>query len=87
MKHRYSDFIVNEIDMNGDVVWFRSELDNQTKWKNENIRETLPADLVNKLEKIDEEDRDQENDLVVPNAATIAKLEKMLGEEQTKKFV
>lgn len=73
--------------MNGDVVWFRSELDNQTKWKNENIRETLPADLVNKLEKIDEEDRDQENDLVVPNAATIAKLEKMLGEEQTKKFV
>jgi hypothetical protein len=28
MKHRYSDFIVNEIDLNGDVVWFRSELDN-----------------------------------------------------------
>ena len=81
MKHRYSDFIVNEIDMNGDVVWFRSELDNQNKWKTQNIRETLPADLVNKLEKIDEEDRDQENDLVVPNAAIIAKLEKMVGEE------
>lgn len=33
IKHRYSDFIVNEIDMNGDVVWFRSELNNQEKWK------------------------------------------------------
>ena len=42
MKHRYSDFIVNEIDLNGDVVWFRSELDNQNKWKVSNIRETLP---------------------------------------------
>jgi len=45
MKHRYSDFIVNEIDLNGDVVWFRSELDNQNKWKVSNIRETLPADI------------------------------------------
>lgn len=26
-KHRYSDFIVNEIDENGDVVWFKAETD------------------------------------------------------------
>lgn len=26
-KHRYSDFIVNEIDENGDVVWFKPETD------------------------------------------------------------
>ena len=24
-KHRFSDFIVNEIDQEGEVVWFRSE--------------------------------------------------------------
>ena len=26
-KHRYSDFIVNEIDEKGEVVWFRPETD------------------------------------------------------------
>ena len=26
VKHRYSDFIVNEIDPSGKVVWFQSEL-------------------------------------------------------------
>jgi hypothetical protein len=29
IKHRYSDFIVNEIDHNGNVVWFQSELGNE----------------------------------------------------------
>ena len=28
IKHRYSDFIVNEIDKHGEVVWFVSELGN-----------------------------------------------------------
>ena len=31
-KHRFSDFIVNEIDQEGEVVWFRAEEDLQ-KWK------------------------------------------------------
>ena len=31
-KHRFSDFIVNEIDEEGEVVWFRAEEDLQ-KWK------------------------------------------------------
>ena len=32
MKHRISDFIVNEIDENGKVVWFKSEIGNESKW-------------------------------------------------------
>jgi hypothetical protein len=32
IKHRFSDFIVNEIDQNGDVVWFQAET-NLQKWK------------------------------------------------------
>jgi hypothetical protein len=31
IKHRYSDFIVNEIGLNGDVIWFRPE-DDIAKW-------------------------------------------------------
>jgi hypothetical protein len=27
IKHRFSDFIVNEIDENGNVVWFKAETD------------------------------------------------------------
>lgn len=46
IKHRYSDFIVNEIDKHGEVVWFVSELGNQTKWKQENIKETLPESVL-----------------------------------------
>ena len=26
-KHRFSDFIVNEIDLEGEVVWFKPETD------------------------------------------------------------
>ena len=31
-KHRFNDFIVNEIDTEGEVVWFKPETDLQ-KWK------------------------------------------------------
>ena len=41
-KHRYSDFIVNEIDENGDVVWFKAETDLQ-RWKKANIDQTIPT--------------------------------------------
>lgn len=27
IKHRFSDFIVNEIDENGNVIWFKPETD------------------------------------------------------------
>lgn len=53
VKHRYSDFIVNEIDENGDVVWFRSELANQVKWSTANIRQTLPQSVMDKLSAVD----------------------------------
>lgn len=42
VKHRFSDFIVNEIDKNGDVVWFREEKDLQ-KWKKANFENTIPG--------------------------------------------
>jgi hypothetical protein len=32
IKHRFSDFVVNEIDEEGNVVWFTPENDLQ-KWK------------------------------------------------------
>ena len=32
-KHRFADFIVNEIDESGEVVWFSSENENLQKWK------------------------------------------------------
>jgi len=35
-KHRFSDFIVNEIDQNGEVVWYRDENANFQKWKQSN---------------------------------------------------
>jgi len=41
IKHRFSDFIVNEIDEHGKVVWFTPENDLQ-KWKKANIQQTMP---------------------------------------------
>ena len=42
VKHRFSDFIVNEIDKNGEVVWFREEKDLQ-RWKKANMENTMPG--------------------------------------------
>jgi len=42
VKHRYSDFIVNEIDEDGKVIWFESEQSNLEKWRGVNIKQTLP---------------------------------------------
>ena len=42
VKHRFSDFIVNEIDSNGEVVWFKAETDLQ-RWKKSNIDKTMPG--------------------------------------------
>lgn len=46
VKHRYSDFIVNEIDETGEVIWFRSELHNEQKWRPQNMRDTLPEAVL-----------------------------------------
>lgn len=42
VKHRFSDFIVNEVDQHGEVVWFQEETDLQ-KWKQKNILLTMPG--------------------------------------------
>ena len=42
IKHRFSDFIVNEIDEQNKVVWFTPETDLQ-KWKKTNIANTTAA--------------------------------------------
>ena len=42
IKHRFSDFIVNEIDSTGEVVWFKAETDLQ-RWKKANIEKTMPG--------------------------------------------
>jgi len=46
IKHRFSDFIVNEIDEHGKIVWFSPENDLQ-KWKKVNIEKTLPSSIGN----------------------------------------
>ena len=41
IKHRFSDFIVNEIDENGQVVWFTPENDLQ-KWR-KGLQQPVPG--------------------------------------------
>ena len=49
VKHRYSDFIVNEIDLDGNIVWFDSEINNIEKWRSSNLRNTLPEELQKEI--------------------------------------
>ena len=53
VKHRYSDFVVNEIDEDGKVIVFRSEQGNLNKWRASNIRQTLPDSVRAKLEDVE----------------------------------
>ena len=53
VKHRYSDFIVNEIDEDEKVIVFRSELGNLDKWRASNIKETLPESVKAQLAEIE----------------------------------
>lgn len=45
VKHRYSDFIVNEIDEAGNVVVFKSEQGDLKKWRKANLKETMPESV------------------------------------------
>ena len=60
IKHRISDFIVNEIDENGRVVWFTPENDLQ-KWKKQNADETT-NEVDPNAEESKEEMKQREND-------------------------
>lgn len=86
IKHRYSDFIVNEINQAGEVVWFRHETDLE-KWRQSNFKNTLPESVKQELKKIEEADRQEQTDLVVPKAETISKLRELMGDADTDKFV
>jgi hypothetical protein len=44
-KHRFSDFIVNEIDEKGEVVWYKSENNALQFWKMSNFDNQLPEKL------------------------------------------
>lgn len=84
IKHRYSDFIVNEINQAGEVVWFRPETID--KWRQSNFRNTLPKNVLEKLAQIEEEEKLVESDLMVPNAEAVEVLKELVGEEDSQKF-
>lgn len=48
-KHRFSDFIVNEIDQEGEVVWFSPETDLQ-KWRSKNAEVVQPEEEVKEVD-------------------------------------
>ena len=51
LKHRYSDFIVNEIDENGNVVWIKEEnkaIENISNTSNEQ-KEELTEDKADSI--------------------------------------
>ena len=49
-KHRFSDFVVNEIDQSGEVVWYRKE-ENLQMWKPANMSQTMPEEIPEEEEK------------------------------------
>lgn len=60
MKHRFSDFIVNEIDEHGKVIWFTPETDLQ-KWKRVNIQEQISASSSKPPEQAAEEEEEKKD--------------------------
>ena len=48
LKHRYSDFIVNEIDINGKIVWLKDS-NNNTITNNNNNNENLTEESISNL--------------------------------------
>ena len=49
LKHRYSDFIVNEIDINGKIVWLKDSTNNIINNNNENNNENLTEESISNL--------------------------------------
>jgi len=60
---------------------------NQNKWRASNLRETLPQSVIDKLEKVEAEDKVMENDLMVPNEEAVEKLKGIVGDEAAEAFV
>ena len=49
LKHRYSDFIVNEIDINGKIVWLKDSNNNNIITNNNNNNENLTEESISNL--------------------------------------
>jgi tRNA pseudouridine13 synthase len=52
LKHRYSDFLVNEIDPQGNVVWTKSNDNSEKKDDCKTLPEVIGALDENEIEKI-----------------------------------
>ena len=83
-KHRFGDFIVNEIDTSGEVVWFKAE-ENLQKWKKANMAQTMPAAAEVQEEEKKEEDSTK-GDGVSLYPETWEKLKELLSEEDYNLF-
>ena len=89
-KHRFSDFIVNEIDDKKEVVWWKSENANIDYWKMSNIQNTIPkTDQEKNEEKPQEivEEPQEEGDGITLSEDIIIKVKQLLTEEDCKGFL
>ena len=77
-KHRFSDFVVNEIDQSGEVVWYRKE-ENLQMWKPANISQTMPAEIP---EEEDKEEKKSDGMTLYPEV--MEELSKLLTAEDYK---
>ena len=77
-KHRFSDFVVNEIDQSGEVVWYRKE-ENLQMWKPANISQTMPAEIP---EEEDKEEKKSDGMTLYPEV--MEELSKLLTVEDYK---
>ena len=62
-------------------------MQNEKKWLTNNIKETLPQSVQDKLNNVEATDKMMKNDLMVPNEETIEKLKAILGDKDTQAFV
>ena len=77
-KHRFSDFVVNEIDQSGEVVWYRKE-ENLQMWKPANVSQTMPAEIP---EEEDKEEKKSDGMTLYPEV--MEELSKLLTAEDYK---
>ena len=87
-KHRFSDFIVNEIDQEGEVVWFRPEQDLQ-KWRANAAQPAEQADNAGEEEEkkgAQEGGAEPRSDGMSLYPETWTKLEELLSESDFNRF-
>ena len=83
-KHRFSDFIVNEIDQKGDVVWWQSENANLQHWKMSNFENTVP---VQEEEKVEGAEPKEEPDVITLAEEHLSVIKELFTEEDYALFL